>query len=155
VLRLFRRPLPEVVAERIMAPIGASTDWSWHGYDTSWVEVAGQRMQNAPEWTASAGFTYTFPMASNLTGTIGSNYTYTGEKFLTSILQTARSTIRPQHIVNANFDVNVAERYTVGVFATNLLDSRYVNSVFDAPGTLGLTNYAPPRMFGVSLKVDY
>ncbi len=119
------------------------------------VSLAGQRMQNAPEWTASAGFTYTFPMASDLVATIGSNYTYTGEKFLTSILQTARSTIRPQHIVNANFDVNVAERYTVGLFATNLLDSRYVNSVFDAPGTLGLTNYAPPRMFGVSLKVEY
>ena len=32
-LRLFRRPLPEVFAERIMHPIGASSDWSWHGYE--------------------------------------------------------------------------------------------------------------------------
>jgi CubicO group peptidase (beta-lactamase class C family) len=40
-LRRFGRPLPEVFAERIMRPIGASADWSWHGYETSWVEVPG------------------------------------------------------------------------------------------------------------------
>jgi CubicO group peptidase (beta-lactamase class C family) len=45
-LRLFRQPLPEVFAERIMRPIGASTDWQWHGYETSWVEQDGRRMQS-------------------------------------------------------------------------------------------------------------
>jgi CubicO group peptidase (beta-lactamase class C family) len=40
-LRRFGRPLPEVFAERIMRPIGASGDWAWHGYETSWVEVPG------------------------------------------------------------------------------------------------------------------
>jgi CubicO group peptidase (beta-lactamase class C family) len=45
-LRRFGRPLPEVFAERIMRPIGASTDWRWHGYETSWVEVAGRRVQS-------------------------------------------------------------------------------------------------------------
>jgi CubicO group peptidase (beta-lactamase class C family) len=45
-LRLFGRPLPEVFAERIMRPIGASTSWRWHGYETSWVEVGGQRLQS-------------------------------------------------------------------------------------------------------------
>jgi len=45
-LRVFGRALPEVWAERVMDPIGASRDWSWHGYETSWVEVAGQRVQS-------------------------------------------------------------------------------------------------------------
>jgi len=45
-LRSFGRPLPEVFAERIMAPIGASPDWRWEGYRTSWVEVAGRRVQS-------------------------------------------------------------------------------------------------------------
>ena len=45
-LRLFGRPLPEIFAERIMRPIGASSDWRWHGYETSWVEVGGQRVQS-------------------------------------------------------------------------------------------------------------
>ena len=29
---LLGRPLPDVLAERVMAPIGASRTWSWHGY---------------------------------------------------------------------------------------------------------------------------
>lgn len=42
----FGRPLPDVLRERIMGPIGASTTWEWHGYRTSWIEVNGQRMQS-------------------------------------------------------------------------------------------------------------
>jgi len=38
-LRRFRQPLPEVFAERIMRPVGASDDWRWHGYRTSMVEI--------------------------------------------------------------------------------------------------------------------
>ena len=44
-LRRFRRPLPEVFAERIMQPIGASGDWSWHGYRTSMVEIDGRTIE--------------------------------------------------------------------------------------------------------------
>ena len=29
-----------------MEPIGASQDWEWHGYENSWVEIDGQRMQS-------------------------------------------------------------------------------------------------------------
>jgi len=47
-LRLFRKPLPRVLKERIMDPIGASDTWSWHGYKNSWVEIAGERMQSVP-----------------------------------------------------------------------------------------------------------
>ncbi len=45
-LRLFRRPLPEIFAEAFMAPIGASRDWRWHGYRNSWIEIDGRRMQS-------------------------------------------------------------------------------------------------------------
>ena len=45
-LMRFRRPLPDVLKERIMDPIGASTAWQWHGYSTSWVEIDGKRMQS-------------------------------------------------------------------------------------------------------------
>ncbi len=45
-LRLFRRPLPEVFAERIMQPIGASANWSWHGYRTSAVEIDGRMIES-------------------------------------------------------------------------------------------------------------
>ena len=42
----FERPLPEVLAEAVMNPIGASDGWRWHGYRTSWVEVDGRRVQS-------------------------------------------------------------------------------------------------------------
>ena len=45
-LRLWRRPLPEVFKELVMDPIGASPDWEWAGYRNSWVEIDGQRMQS-------------------------------------------------------------------------------------------------------------
>lgn len=47
-MRIFRRPLPEIFAERIMAPIDASNDWQWHGYHNAVVEVDGQQMQSVP-----------------------------------------------------------------------------------------------------------
>jgi CubicO group peptidase (beta-lactamase class C family) len=45
-LHVIRRPLPEVLREEIMEPIGASSTWRWHGYENSWVELDGQRMQS-------------------------------------------------------------------------------------------------------------
>ncbi|GMV07057.1 MAG: hypothetical protein AMXMBFR53_33320 [Gemmatimonadota bacterium] len=45
-LHLYRRPLPDVLRERIMDPIGASPDWRWEGYETSWVDVEGRRIQS-------------------------------------------------------------------------------------------------------------
>ncbi|MGR3804424.1 serine hydrolase domain-containing protein [Marinibacterium profundimaris] len=47
-MSLFRRPLPEVLRDRIMDPIGASRDWRWEGYESSWVEIDGRRMQSVP-----------------------------------------------------------------------------------------------------------
>ncbi|MHA6629871.1 serine hydrolase domain-containing protein [Pseudonocardia sichuanensis] len=39
---LLRRPLPEVLAERVMAPIGASHNWTWHGYRNSTLPLDGR-----------------------------------------------------------------------------------------------------------------
>ncbi|GGF78040.1 serine hydrolase [Azorhizobium oxalatiphilum] len=47
-LSLFRRPLPDVLRERVMDPIGASTGWEWQGYSNSFVEMDGQRIQSVP-----------------------------------------------------------------------------------------------------------
>jgi len=54
-LRRFRRPLPEVFAERIMQPIGASSTWSWHGYRTSTVEVDGRLIESVSGGTHWGG----------------------------------------------------------------------------------------------------
>ncbi len=45
-LRVWRRPLPQVLREYIMDPIGASPTWEWHGYENSWVKIDGVMMQS-------------------------------------------------------------------------------------------------------------
>jgi CubicO group peptidase (beta-lactamase class C family) len=45
-LQVIRRPLPEVLREEIMEPIGASSTWRWYGYDNSWVDIDGGKVQS-------------------------------------------------------------------------------------------------------------
>jgi CubicO group peptidase (beta-lactamase class C family) len=45
-LHVWRRPLPQVLREEVMDPIGASSMWRWEGYENSWIELDGQRMQS-------------------------------------------------------------------------------------------------------------
>jgi CubicO group peptidase (beta-lactamase class C family) len=43
---VWRRPLPQVLAEYVMDPIGASHTWRWYGYDDSWVLLDGVPVQS-------------------------------------------------------------------------------------------------------------
>src|SRR5688572_28404056 len=43
---VWRRPLPEVLKELVMDPIGASSTWRWYGYDTSWIILDGKLIQS-------------------------------------------------------------------------------------------------------------
>jgi len=45
-LEVIRKPLPVVLRERIMDPIGASTTWRWYGYDNSFVNIDGQMIES-------------------------------------------------------------------------------------------------------------
>ena len=54
-LHLFREPLPDVFRDAIARPCGASDNWRWEGYDNSWVELGGKRMQSVPGGTHWGG----------------------------------------------------------------------------------------------------
>ena len=45
-LQVIRKPLPQVLREDVMEPIGASSTWRWHGYENSWVDIDGQKVQS-------------------------------------------------------------------------------------------------------------
>ena len=45
-LTVWRRPLPQVLREYVMDPIGASNTWRWYGYDNSWIVLDGQLVQS-------------------------------------------------------------------------------------------------------------
>ncbi|QHC23191.1 serine hydrolase domain-containing protein [Streptomyces sp. GS7] len=41
---LLRRALPDILQDRVMAPIGASSSWLWHGYSHSFLDIDGTRV---------------------------------------------------------------------------------------------------------------
>jgi CubicO group peptidase (beta-lactamase class C family) len=45
-LQVWRKPLPVILKERIMDPIGASTTWRWYGYENSFVNIDGVMVQS-------------------------------------------------------------------------------------------------------------
>jgi CubicO group peptidase (beta-lactamase class C family) len=45
-LYVLKEPLPQVLEREVMDPIGASDSWHWEGYENSWVEIDGKRMQS-------------------------------------------------------------------------------------------------------------
>ena len=42
---VWRRPLPEVLRDHLMDPIGASATWRWYGYDNAWITLDGRPVQ--------------------------------------------------------------------------------------------------------------
>jgi CubicO group peptidase (beta-lactamase class C family) len=45
-LNVWREPLPQVLKQHVMDPIGASQTWRWYGYDNSWVVLDGRLVQS-------------------------------------------------------------------------------------------------------------
>lgn len=54
-LQVWRKPLPVILKEKIMDPIGASTTWRWYGYENSFVNVDGSMMQSVSGGGHSGG----------------------------------------------------------------------------------------------------
>lgn len=54
-LQVWRKPLPMILKEEIMDPIGASSTWRWYGYENSFVNVDGLQMQSVSGGGHSGG----------------------------------------------------------------------------------------------------
>ena len=54
-LRVFRKPVPEVFRDEVMDRIGASNAWKWVPYHNSYVEIDGRRMASVSGGTRWGG----------------------------------------------------------------------------------------------------
>lgn len=45
-LKVWKKPLPFILKEKIMDPIGASDSWKWHGYENSKVDIDGKMIES-------------------------------------------------------------------------------------------------------------
>ncbi len=117
-------------------------------------DLKGNPLQNSPKWSATAGFTYDIPIGDNKVE-LHMLYSYTASKYLSSINNSPRSKIQPTHMLDGNLDFITVQRWRVGLWGRNLLDKRYIQSVFDNFGYGGLVSYLPPREYGVSAKFEF
>lgn len=54
-LQVWRKPLPQVLKEHLMDPIGASTTWRWYGYKNAWTTIDGIQMKSVTGGGHSGG----------------------------------------------------------------------------------------------------
>jgi CubicO group peptidase (beta-lactamase class C family) len=54
-LRVFKKPVPEVFRDEVMTPIGASSTWLWVPYVNSYVDVEGHQMPSVSGGTRWGG----------------------------------------------------------------------------------------------------
>jgi CubicO group peptidase (beta-lactamase class C family) len=54
-LRVWRKPLPQVLKEEVMDRIGATSTWQYHGYDNSDVVIDGKKMKSVGGGTRWGG----------------------------------------------------------------------------------------------------
>jgi iron complex outermembrane receptor protein len=122
----------------------------------NFIDLKGYALQNAPKWasTLGANFTHTFANDSSIVADV--SWMYTGQKFYTAVVNTPRSTIQPTYYVDALLTYyGPDKRYSIGLWGKNLFDKRYISTVYDSPGYMGLVGYAPPRQFGVSVGYNF
>lgn len=126
---------------------------------------SGQQMTHAPEWTGVAGATLRFPIGA-LEGALHVDARYTSEHNTGSDLD-----IEKQQdaftVVNARLMLSRpgSPRWTVDLWARNLLDEEYFITAFDAPlqgsgtgpGSTQTFNafLGNPREYGVSVRYEF
>jgi len=54
-LRLFKKPIPDVFRDEVMIPIGASNAWKWVPYTNSYITIDGKRMASVSGGTRWGG----------------------------------------------------------------------------------------------------
>jgi iron complex outermembrane receptor protein len=119
------------------------------------LDMHGQPLQNAPKFTSAVSAEYIFRMGKGDTR-VNLQFTHQDEKLLGSIEDVPRSRVQPMNYLHANIDYKPSgSNVTIGLWARNLTDKRYINSVLDLPGTLGLTQYAAPREWGAQVKYEF
>jgi iron complex outermembrane receptor protein len=122
---------------------------------TQTLDLTGAPLEDAPKVSVSGGISYTVPTGPGKT-TLGIQDRYVGRTFENSIIETPRSQIQPTNFVDGTLDYTPEDkRWSVGMWVRNIADKRYIASVFDAAGTLGLTNYAPPREWGATVRYNW
>ena len=140
---------------RINASVGfLDAEYKEFLYGADAIDLAGQVLQNAPETTANVGLQY-IARTAGLEIKSSVQYKYVSKKYTGSIVNSLRSEIQPTDLVDVNIDISApGSNWSLGIWAMNVMDERYVSNTFVAAGVVGLVDYQDPRTFGVTLTLE-
>ena len=156
-IELFARPTDQLT---IMGGIGY-TDAKYGTYlgcsvdgDGDPVACSGNRLQNAPRWTASLAGRYEQPISDSLTGFLGSDISYRDGAYVSS-LNNPNYLHEKRTIVNAQVGIEGAEgRWRLTFWGKNIFDNDASELSFDFLGT-DYTMLVAPRTLGVELGFSF
>lgn len=119
----------------------------------------GDRLPYVPEWKASLGFDYDFPMSHGWSGFVGGRYSYVGERVSDFLAVPApRTRLDSYHQVDVRAGVNRGP-WTLSLYVKNLTDERGISSI--TPQTTVATaspfaaTYIRPRTMGISFSIHF
>lgn len=143
---------------------GAFLDAKYDRYDTLTqdpngtglipVSYAGNRLMNAPKWTASASLSYEFDLGPGMTTFFVQN-NYTSPKY-TNYTNFEQEKTEHINLVNATLSWSPnSERWTFGLWGRNLFNEKYFAQKLYIPGTLALAGMGAPREYGIDFRYNW
>lgn len=140
---------------RINASLGIlDAEYKEFLYGADQLNLSGQTLQNAPETTANIGFQYT-AQTDSLEIRSSIQYKYVSKKWDGNIVNSPRSEVQPTDLIDVNIDISApGSNWSLGLWAMNIMDERYISNSFVAAGVVGLVDYQDPRTVGITLSLD-
>lgn len=147
------RPVPRLTLQIS----GGVVDTKLKGVANAGGVVADRQMPLAPSWTLSAMARYEAPLSAD--HSLGLQLDGNARDSFFNVPGNDSASIVPKYgVLNARIDVSdAANRYKVGVSVRNLLNDRYISSVFLLQGLGGYRYgfYTPPRWFSIDATVNF
>jgi iron complex outermembrane receptor protein len=125
-------------------------------------DLSGKSLPASPKWNTTFGARYEAPLSDRLRGFAAVNWTWRSATLLAEN-QDPLSLQKSYSLVDAQFGVVLDRHLTFTVFAKNLFDQRYAESIFDTPfdsgaatSRGGTSQFIPEGAFRtVGAAIDY
>ncbi len=116
--------------------------------------LSDSRFRFAPEFQGNAAVNLDTPISdnANLVGRI--QYMYSGPQFVNTASRSRRDSVQ---LVNTNLGVRLKSGVLAEIWAQNLFNETFVQTMFITPLQVGDENafMSPPRTFGLRLRADF